>query len=202
MISGTYARETWIFCRRSSLTVRNEPMLIAPYTPEEEREVLSYYDLYHSLLARSIEHMREQRGYALLIDGHSMTGVGLGRVHDKGKPRDTFVIGTLGDTSAHQEIIDALVDTIRRESEPYSIDLSVAKNVPYSGGFITRRHSDPDRRVHAIQIEVAMRAYMYEATEEDVSRRYALKQPRVRIIQHILAEAVKIASDAARGIYT
>jgi len=183
-------------------TVRDTPILKQPYTKEEEAEVLAYYDLYHSLLSTLIEMMRRDRGYALVIDGHSMTAVGQGRVHDEGEPRDNFVVGTLGDTSAHREIIDAFVHTLRQRSEPQGLGLTVAKNDPYSGGFITRTHNDPDNHVHVMQLEITMDTYMYEAVDERAVRRYALKQPRVKFVRDILAAAVEAACRAADRIYS
>jgi len=182
-------------------TVENRPILRADYTPEEEREILAYYDLFHGALERLIHRMRRERGYALVIDGHSMTAVGQGRVYDEGEPRDNFVVGTLGGTSAHGEIIDALVGTLEAEAEPHGLNLTVAKDVPYAGGFITRRHNDPANHVHVIQIEVTMDTYMYEAVDENVVKRYALKQPRVKIVHDILEKATRAACEAAERVY-
>jgi len=182
-------------------TVENKPILKKGYTPEQEREVLAYYDLYHGLLGDLIERMRQRRGYALVIDGHSMTSVGLGRVYDEGQQRDNFVIGTLGGQSAHKQIISALVETLRREAEPHGLGLTVARDEPYAGGFITRTHNDPDNHVHVIQIEVTMDTYMYEAVDKDVVKRYALKQPRVRIVQQMLRDATSAAAEAAERVY-
>jgi len=182
-------------------TVHDEPILKKPYSPEEEQDVLRYYDLYHNLLAALLDQMRRDRGYALLIDGHSMTAVGQGRVYDEGEPRDNFVVGTLGDTSAHREIIEAFVGSLDKHSRPYGLGLSVAKDEPYSGGFITRRHNAPDNHVHVMQIEITMDTYMYEAVDERATKRFALKQPRVKIVRDILARAIDAACQAAERIY-
>lgn len=68
----------------------------------------------------------------------------------------------------------------------------MAEDVPYSGGFITRAHHDPDNGIHALQIEVTMDTYMYEADAEAV-RRYTLKQHRLEIVRAVLADAVAAA---------
>ena len=62
-------------------------------------------------------------------------------------------------------------------------------------------HHDPDNGLHAIQVEVTMDTYMYEATESDPALRYALKPHRVRMVQQILESAVEAASAAAEKIY-
>ena len=181
-------------------TVEDRLMLRGPYTPEEQEGVLGYYDLYHGLLERLIDRMRRERGYALLFDCHSMTSTGLGRVEDKGRARADFVTGTLHGTSAHEGIIDAFMSTLTTEASGHGLGLTVARDAPYSGGFITRRHHDPENHVHVIQLEVAMDAYMYEALEPD-SKRYALKRPRLRIVRKTVQESFRAAAEAAERIY-
>lgn len=81
------------------------------------------------------------------------------------------------------------------------MSLTFARDDPYSGGFITRKHHDPRNNVHVIQVEVTMDTYMYEPVDEDVIRRYALKQPRVTIVQDILRNAVRSACEMAERVY-
>jgi len=182
--------------------IKDELMLQESYDPEEEDSILEYYDLYHRIISSLIENLKREQGYALLFDAHSMTSVGLGRVYDEGEERDNIVIGTLDDTSAHPEIISAFVNTLRREIKPYGLGLTWAKNEPYSGGFITRNHSDPQNDVHVIQVEVTMDTYMYEPVEENKSKRYALKQSRLHIAQDFLRQATIAACDAAKKLYS
>ena len=182
--------------------VEDELILQKEYKASEEEQILKYYDLYHSILQSLIESLKREQGYALLIDGHAMTSVGLGRVYDEGEERDNLVVGTLDDTSAHPEIIKAFTNTLRQEIKPYGLGLTFAKNEPYAGGFITRMHSDPANDVHVIQVEVTMDTYMYEPVEVDKVKRYALKQSRLRIAQDFLRSAVIAACDAAKRIYT
>ncbi|CAN5747434.1 hypothetical protein BH23ACT2_BH23ACT2_18350 [soil metagenome] len=179
-------------------TVTDELILQRPYEDEEVDQVLRFYDLYHDLVDVLIDAARRRHGWALLIDGHSMTSVGLGRVHDEGQDRDNVVIGTLGGTSADEAIIDAFVGTLRKGFAPYDLDISVAENVPYSGGFITRKHHDPAAGVHAMQVEVSMDTYMYEADTDPV-RRYSLKQQRLDIIRSVLRDAIGAAVSAGEA---
>ncbi len=181
-------------------TVEDRLMLREPYTPEEEQEVLGYYDLYHGLLDRLIDRMRRERGYALLFDCHSMTSTGLGRVEDKGEDRADFVAGTLNGTSAHGAIIDSFMTKLRSEASGHGLGLTIASDVPYSGGFITRNHHAPEDHVHVVQLEVAMDAYMYEAVAPP-SKRYALKRPRLRIVRRAVQAGFRAAAEAAERIY-
>ena len=180
-------------------TVEDEPILSRPYTPDEEEDVLRWYDLYHGLLDALLRGARRRHGWALLIDGHSMTSVGLGRVHDEGEGRDSFVVGTLHGTSADDAIIDAFVGTLRDAAGSVGLALSVAENDPYSGGFITRSHYDPQAEVHALQVEVTMDSYMYEADDPEPARRYMIKQHRLDVVRRVLARAVAAAADAGQA---
>lgn len=177
-------------------TVADELILGHPYTPEETEEVLGWYDLYHGLLDALLRDARRRFGWALLIDGHSMTSVGLGRVHDEGLGRDSFVVGTLHGASAHDEIIAAFVSSLQAEAATAGLGLTVAENDPYSGGAITRTHHDPEADVHALQIEVTMDSYMYESEEPSERRRYTLKQHRLGVVRGMLSRAVEAAAAA------
>ncbi|MBS3820053.1 N-formylglutamate amidohydrolase [bacterium] len=183
------------------ITIKDKPILKKDYTPNQIEEILKYYDLYHNLLETLIGQMKKEKGYALLIDGHSMTSLGLGRAYDKGKERDNFVVGTLGDTSAHTRIISSFVEAIRESARAHGLGLTLAKNEPYTGGFITRKHNDPENHVHVIQIEVSMDTYMYEPGDESVVKRYALKQSRVKITQDILRRGISAASQSAERLH-
>ncbi len=181
-------------------SVEDRLMLRRPYTPEEEQRVLGYYDLYHGLLDRLIDRMLRERGYALLFDCHSMTSTGLGRVEDEGEARPDFVAGTLDGSSAHETIIDSFMDALRSETGEAGLGLTISRDVPYAGGFITRSHHDPDAHVHVLQLEIAMDAYMYEAVAAP-PKRYAIKAPRLRIVRDAVQASFRCAAEAAERIY-
>ncbi|MEA3417326.1 MAG: N-formylglutamate amidohydrolase, partial [Thermodesulfobacteriota bacterium] len=171
-------------------TIENELLLQQPYTVEEREYILSFHDLYHEIITFLSQNMIKERGYSLIIDAHSMSSVGWGRVHDEGKKRSNFVVGTLDDKSADSEIIYSFCEGLKNAAKRHKLGLSLAKNDPYSGGFITRKHNDPDNNIHVIQLEVTMETYMYEADEKDKIKRYALKQPRLKIVQDIISHAI------------
>ncbi len=180
--------------------INNKLMIKEPYSNEEREEVLAYYDLYHYMISALIERMKRERGYALLFDCHSMTSTGLGRVEDKGDERANFVIGTLEGSSADSAIIKSFSDTLKNEIMPQGLDLSVARDVPYAGGFITRNHHNPKENIHVIQIEVSMDTYMYEAVER-ADKRYAIKKPRLKLVRNAVREAFRAACVAAEHIH-
>ena len=182
-------------------TVDDELLLKQPYSIKEREYVESFFDLYHAIIEYLAQNMIKERGYALIIDAHSMSSVGWGRVFDKGEERSNFVVGTLDDESADSEIIQSFCDGIKSAAGRYNLNLTHAKNEPYSGGFITRTHHDPKNMIHVIQLEVTMGTYMYEADESDSTKRYALKQPRLKIVQDIVKHAIESASITAKRIH-
>lgn len=137
------------------ITVGSKRLITHEYSEEHLKELEGYYDFYHSQLRRLIEEMKARNGYALVLDGHSMTSKGIGRAPDLGKNRADFNIGTLGMTTADKNIIGAFAASLGRTG-------TVEHDRPYAGGFITRMHADPKNNIHVIQLEVNMATYLDE----------------------------------------
>ena len=75
---------------------------------------------------------------------------------DPGAPRVDFVLG-----DCHGAACDALV--IDTTAEALAVQgYNVARNAPYSGGFVTRHYGRPGERIHALQIEINRSLYMDE----------------------------------------
>jgi N-formylglutamate amidohydrolase len=99
----------------------------------------------------SIERVGGQGGTAR--DGRSPTG-------STGGPRRRadVVPGTRGRRSAAPRFIDAM------EAHATSQGWSVRHDDPYAGGFTTQHYGRPDENVHVVQVELARRLYLDEAT--------------------------------------
>ena len=81
------------------------------------------------------------------IDLHSMPGLG-------GIAPATLVIGDRHGATAPPWLVEAI------EQEVQSVGLRIAYNRPYAGGYIIARHSRPERRRYAVQIEIDRTAYL------------------------------------------
>lgn len=125
---------------------------------ELERRLELAYRPYHRTLASLLEQKRAKFGFALLLAAHSMPSVGRAGHGDPSAVRADVVPGTRGRTSASGAIID-VVDQHARAT-----GLSVAHDDPYQGGFTTQHYGRPDLAVHVVQVELARRLYMDEAT--------------------------------------
>jgi N-formylglutamate amidohydrolase len=114
-----------------------------------------YWNPYHQKLAATLEAFHEQYGYALLWDAHSIPSV-VPRLFDGELPE--LNIGTWGGRSCAQKIAQAVVSCA--EASEYD----TVFNARFQGGYITRHYGQPDRQTHAIQLEIAQRAYMDETS--------------------------------------
>ncbi len=118
------------------------------------------YKPYHASLTALVERARKRFGMAVLVDCHSMPS---GPARDRGpgqrekRPVD-FVIGDRFGASCDARFVDILE---RRLSD---FGYEVRRNKPYAGGFITAHYGRPGAGRHALQIEVARRLYMDEAS--------------------------------------
>lgn len=122
---------------------------------ERASRVEQYWRPYHDQLASILEAMRARHGYALLWDAHSIPSV-VPRLFDGELPE--LNIGTNDGESCGDERQAAIVAVA--EAGPFS----VAVNGRFKGGYVTRHYGDPEREVHAVQLEIAQRAYMDEAS--------------------------------------
>ena len=123
---------------------------------DEKRErVARYWRPYHDRLRETLDVMRKEHGHALLWDAHSIPSV-VPRLFDGELPE--FNIGTNSGASC-SEAIAAAVHTVAIAS-----GRSTALNGRFKGGFITRHYGAPGDNIHAVQLEIAQRAYMHETT--------------------------------------
>lgn len=123
---------------------------------QAQRRIESLYKPYHTALRRLVNTARDQFGYCILIDCHSMPSAGLpdgkGRV---GEPVD-IVLGDRNGLSCASSITEETEQAFER------MGYSVIRNNPYAGGFTTQHYGDPLNGVHAIQIELNRALYVDE----------------------------------------
>jgi N-formylglutamate deformylase len=114
---------------------------------------------YHGKIAAELERIRREHGYALLFDAHSIASV-IPRLFDGQLP--DFNIGTGDGHSADASLTDRLAGVVRDAAQ-----YSLAVNGRFKGGYITRHYGDPERGIHAVQLELAQRTYMSESAPYD-----------------------------------
>ena len=126
---------------------------------EAETRINNFYWPYHQTLKTLIDDTKNEFGYCILLDCHSMPS---GTNKYKNSCRSStgrlgdIVLGDCYGTSCHRDIINSAIDILS------GYGFSIRRNIPYAGGFITRNYGKPRESVHAIQIELNRALYMDE----------------------------------------
>ena len=138
---------------------------------EAEDRIRRYWQPYHAALAALIAETRDEFGYCLLIDCHSMPT----HPAQAGNPPD-FVLGDAHGTACAPRA------TRLAEELLSGLGYRVRRNDPYAGGYVTRHYGRPREGVHALQVEIARPLYMDEARIERLPRMAALQADITRMV--------------------
>lgn len=153
-------------------------------TPEEvaERRAL-YHAPYHAALAAEIERVKARHGVAILYDCHSIRS-DIPFLFSGQLP--VFSIGTnMGATC--DPAVEAAAKEITLSDEGYDVVI----NGRFKGGWTTRNYGRPARNEHAIQMELAQRSYMEEATP------WTYRPDRAEVLRPHLRKLLKSLNDLA-----
>lgn len=129
---------------------------------EIQRRIKGLYEPYHAALRGLVERAWSFHGSAVLLDCHSMPSQQQsGLLFRSGEmDRADIILGDRYGTSCDPHYVSVLENALSRRG------LSVGRNKPYAGGFITENYGSPALGTHAIQIEINRALYMNEATLE------------------------------------
>ena len=111
-----------------------------------------YFTPYHTALNAELERLRAEHGRVVLYDAHSIRSR-IPRLFDGELPQ--FNIGTNDGATCAPELAQA-VEAICAAHD------STVLNGRFKGGWTTRHYGEPDRGIHAIQMELSMRGYLRE----------------------------------------
>jgi len=113
-----------------------------------------YFDPYHAQLAAELQRVHARHGYVVLLDGHSIISRCArffeGRLPD-------LNLGTADGASCAPALQQAAAAALATAPE-----FSHVVNGRFKGGWITRHYGQPQRGYHAVQLEMALEAYMTE----------------------------------------
>ncbi|AEE67940.1 N-formylglutamate amidohydrolase [Bordetella pertussis] len=112
-----------------------------------------YFDPYHAQLAAELARVQARHGYAVLLDGHSIISH-CARFFD-GKLPD-LNLGTADGASCPPGLQQAAAQALQADG------FTAAVNGRFKGGWITRHYGRPAEGYHALQLEMALSAYMTE----------------------------------------
>ena len=156
-----------------------------PRGPERAARRSTYWQPYHSALARELARIKGLHGYALLWDAHSIRShipwLFDGRLPD-------LNIGTASGASADASIADAVMGAV-------SSGVTHVVNGRFKGGYITRHYGAPQDHVHAVQLEKCQSLYMQQEAP------FAYDVHKAAQIQPLLYNMVVSALAACRQLY-
>lgn len=115
-----------------------------------------YWRPYHDKIARELSRLKQQFGYALLWDAHSIKSR-IPALFDGELPVYNF--GTHDGKACALPVEPAFADVLKS----HGVD-SFVFNGRFKGGYITRHYGKPEQGVHALQLELVQDAYMDERT--------------------------------------
>ena len=116
-------------------------------TQEASERLQRLHRPYHAALMRLVEETHARFRVTVVIDCHSMPSAAAA---------PDIVLGDRHGISAAPMLTRAAEDAFERQG------FSVARNVPYAGGYTTQLHGRPSRAHHALQIEINRALYLDE----------------------------------------
>ncbi len=150
---------------------------------EKSARVETYWTPYHACIRQTLDAMRDQYGYALLWDAHSIPSC-VPRLFDGELP--ALNLGSYDTRSCSQSIESAVVRVA--DKSPYSNVV----NGRFKGGYITRHYGDPGEHIHALQLEIAQQSYMDEQQRNfDEAKAGQLRVTLSTMLKTFLAAAKK-----------
>ena len=158
----------------------------APGAYEIERRKAAYFQPYHLALAAEIARVQAEHGYCVLWDCHSIKSV-IPRLFEGTLP--TLNLGTNSGESCAPSVEGAAVAAMA--SQPFTQVL----NGRFKGGWITRHYGRPSESVHALQMEIALSAYLTEETAP-----WAFDKTKAAQLQTALSAIIAAALDAAKTL--
>jgi len=167
-----------------TLTFDGEPLYRdgeAPDQYEIDDRRQRYWEPYHRRLGEALEALRARHGIAVLWDAHSIRSrvprLFPGRLAD-------FNLGTHSGASCAPALRRALTAVLASHHESTHV-----VDGRFTGGYITRHYADPERGIHAVQLEQAQCTYINEcppfAWDADRAMRV---QPLLRRLLETLGE--------------
>ena len=153
-----------------------------PQDEDIDARLAAYHGPYHAALAAQIARVKDRHGLALLYDCHSI------RSHVPYLFEGELPVLNIGDNEGR-----TCAPAVARTAVEVAAqsDFSHVLNGRFKGGWTTRHYGDPENGVHAIQMEIAQRAYMEE--EAPWTYRPDLAEALRRPLAELLARLERLA---------
>jgi N-formylglutamate deformylase len=169
-------------------TFGRSPLYLPGLAPDEDEvrvRLKHYWRPYHAQIRAELDRLLSIHGKVVLWDAHSIASV-VPRFFEGRLPDLNF--GTASGTSCAPGLEQDVVGAAQAQDR-----FSVAVNGRFKGGYITRHFGEPDKNVHAIQLEMAQCLYMDEAPP------FAYQPGRARDVQGVLQQMMEAAVNWVRA---
>lgn len=166
-----------------------EPLYRDAQEPDESEIAArraAYFDPYDKALHDECARLRGKHKRVVLYDCHSIRS-NIPRLFDGELP--VFNLGTNSGASADASLESLVTQHLKSSDETFVV------NGRFKGGWITRSFGQPERGVHALQMELAFRSYMHEpqnVTAQNWPSAYdpAYSAKTQNTLRHILTSAL------------
>jgi N-formylglutamate amidohydrolase len=153
---------------------------LSPDATAIAKRVGVYWQPYHTTLAEQIDRVLAAHGYCLLLDAHSIASV---------VPRffagclSDLNLGTADGQSAAAEVAQEAFSVLENAR-----GFTAVHNGRFKGGYITRHYGQPERGVHALQLEISQACYLDESNpvEFPADRAQALQSVLARLLDALI----------------
>ncbi len=148
-----------------------------PNFDDFQRRLAHFHAPYHTALKQLCASSHACHDRVLLLDLHSMP-----RLRPQPFSSAHFVLGNRFGRSCPDWLLEQAANVL--EAQGYT----VARNLPYAGGYIVEQHSRPDTGLYALQVEVCRSLYLTQSAQR------SLTGPGLTALRH---GAVRQATKAA-----
>lgn len=122
-----------------------------PDDAEIQRRLKNYFRPYHQKIDEIIGDLKNEFGQVLFWDAHSIRR----NVETiRSRPFPDFILGNNDGKTADKKISETALETLK------SSDWQINHNDPFKGGFLTRSKGNPEKNIHALQLEMSKDLYM------------------------------------------
>lgn len=149
---------------------------------EVQNRIDRYWHPYHKALQELLRQAQTQFGQAILVDCHSMPHEAIEAMGHCGGQKPEVVLGDRFGAAASAEVMDQIEEAF------IGAGLTVSRNAPFAGAYITQAYGRPSRRQHAVQVEIDRALYMNEDKIEPNGNFAALKA----LLDSVIAEIAQI----------
>lgn len=155
------------------------PIRTTPTSPTERmRRLAMCHDAYHKALKEQLERIRRKYGFAVLYDCHSIRAQ-IPRLFDGILP--DLNIGTYDGAACAPSLTERVSQVCTQ-----ALGFTSVVNGRFKGGWTTRHYGQPDKGIHALQMEIAQSTYLRSEAPP-----WEFDPEKAQALRHVLKSVLK-----------